>query len=260
MDDSKGLEVGTPNLGGRRGVLSDWMTQRWVQLTGKRVDLSDYPWLEGPIGDVELIGSAFFRRLAEKKDLDFVADGPGRGLINDFSRLRGPACRPENVDPRVVTFYENTAEFEFDIWSEWCGAFRPFGGALAAIFSRRFQQLNAPLSPLDTKLGITSDVVQLKERSGGHVMCAPSRKPFACTPTPRVRCARTTTSGSGECDFCAFTTGCESVPVPEGSAPISRDTGHCIRAPRDISEGRGYPGCRWARCARTRRVATGTMR
>jgi hypothetical protein len=128
------------------------MTQRWVQLTGKRVDLSDYSWLEGPIGDVELVGSAFFRRLAEKKDLDFVADGPGRGLINDFSRLRGPACRPENVDPRVVTFYENTAEFEFDIWSEWCGAFRPFGGALAAIFSRRLQQLNVPLSPLDTKL------------------------------------------------------------------------------------------------------------
>jgi hypothetical protein len=39
----------------------------------------------GPVGDVELIGSAFFRRLAEKKNLEFVADGPGRGLIADFS-------------------------------------------------------------------------------------------------------------------------------------------------------------------------------
>lgn len=161
MSDSKGLELRTPNLGGRRGVLSDWITQRWVQLTGKGVNLSDCPWLEGPVGDVELIGSAFFRRLAEKKNLDFVADGPGRGLIADFSCLRGPAFDPSNVDVRVAAFYENTADFEFDVWSEWCGAFRPFGSALAAIFSRRLQQLNVPLSPLDTKLGITSNVVQL---------------------------------------------------------------------------------------------------
>lgn len=157
MNDAKDLELRTPNLGGRRGVLSDWITQRWVQLTGKSVTLSDYPWLEGPIGDVDLIGSAFFRRLAEKKNLDFVADGPGRGLIDDFSRLSGPACSPNDVDARVVAFYQNTAEFEFDIWSEWCGVFRPFGGALAVIFNRRLQQLNVPLSPLDTKLGITSE-------------------------------------------------------------------------------------------------------
>jgi hypothetical protein len=43
MTDSKGFEVRTPNLGGRRGVLSDWITQRWVQLTGKSVELRDYP-------------------------------------------------------------------------------------------------------------------------------------------------------------------------------------------------------------------------
>src|SRR5262249_1769475 len=123
-----------PRLGERRGVLSDWTTQRWVQLTGKRVALSDYPWLEGPVGDVDVIGSAFFRRLAERKHLQFVDDGPGRGLLADFSRVGGPMCNPEHVDRRVITFYEDTAEFEFDVWSEWCGAFRPFGGALATIF------------------------------------------------------------------------------------------------------------------------------
>ena len=148
MSDSTGLELRIPSLGGRRGVLSDWTTQRWVQLTGKSVNLRDCPWLEGPVGDVGLIGSAFFRRLAERKNLDFVADGPGRGLLDDFSGLSGPACNTNDVDPRVAAFYENTSEFEFHIWSEWCGAFRPFGGALAAIFSRRLQQLNVPLSPL----------------------------------------------------------------------------------------------------------------
>ena len=209
---------------------------------------------------------------------------------------QGPAFNPNDVDARVAAFYEKTADFEFDVWSEWCGAFRPFGGALAAIFSRRLQQLNVPLSPLDTKLGITSNVVQLKEQSGrivytawvrdvvatkrtlyagsysichvpgypgpcvkvvfplpngsamvimrpesgpdgsftvrsvgvrfgdpgfyfsskrsqaagGHVTCARSRKPFACTRMPRARYAPTMTSASGELGFCVCTTGCES--------------------------------------------------
>jgi len=235
------------------------MTQRWVQLTGKRVDLSDYPWLEGPIGDVELIGSAFFRRLAERKDLDFVADGPGRGLINDFSRLRGPACSPENVDPRVVTFYENTAEFEFDIWSEWCRAFRPFGGALAAIFSRRLQQLNVPLSPLDTKLGITSDVVQLKERSGRVVYTAWVRDVVATQ--------RTLYAGSySVCNVPGYPGPCVKVvfPLPNGSAIVimrpesSPDGSFTVRSAGARFGDPGFyffveekPGRGWARHVRT---------
>jgi hypothetical protein len=170
--ESSGFQLRTPNLGGRRGPLSDWITQRWVQFTGKRVALKDHPWLEGPVGDVEVIGSAFFRRLAEKKNLQLVVDGKGRGLVENFSLLRGPTCDPDCVDRRVTMFYENTADFDFDVWSEWCGAFRPFGGVLAAVFSRRLQQLNVPLSPLDTKLGITSDVVQLRDQFGRVVYTA----------------------------------------------------------------------------------------
>ncbi len=216
MNDSKGFELRTPSLGDRRGALSDWVTQRWVQLTGESVTLSDCPWLEGPVGDVGLIGSAFFRRLAERKNLDFVADGPGRGLIDDFSRLSGPACRPNDVDVRVIAFYENTADFEFDIWSEWCGAFRPFGGALAAIFSRRLQQLNVPLSPLDTKLGITSDVVQLKERSSGQVV-------YTAWVRDVVSTKRTLYAGSySVCHVPGYPGPCVKVvfPLPNGSAMV----------------------------------------
>ncbi len=215
MNDSKDLDLRTPNLGGRRGALSDWITQRWVQLTGRSVNLGDYPWLAGPVGDVDLIGSAFFRRLAEKKNLEFVADGPGRGLIDDFSRLSGPGCNPNDVDARVIRFYENTAEFEFDIWSEWCGAFRPFGGALAVIFSRRLQQLNVPLSPLDTKLGITSDVVQLKERSGQVVYTAWVRDV--------VLTKRTLYAGSySVCHVPGYPGPCVKVvfPLPNGNATV----------------------------------------
>jgi hypothetical protein len=55
------------------------------------------------------------------------------------------------------------------VWAEWCGGFRPFGSLLAMVFSRRLQQLNVPLSPLDTSRGITSDVLQLVDPSSGEV-------------------------------------------------------------------------------------------
>ena len=45
-------------------------------------------------------------------------------------------------------------------------AFRPFGWLLALLFSRRLQQLNVPLSPLDTSLGITNSVLKLRDARG----------------------------------------------------------------------------------------------
>ena len=58
-------------------------------------------------------------------------------------------------------FYEQTSAFGMDAWAEWNGMFRPFGKLLATLFSRRLQQLNVPISALDTSRGITSEVVQL---------------------------------------------------------------------------------------------------
>ena len=99
------------------------------------------------------------------------------------------------------------------MWSEWCGAFRPFGGALAAIFSRRLQQLNVPLSALDTKLGITSQVVQLRERSGRIVYTAWVRDV--------VSTGRTLYAGTySVCRVPGAPGGCVKVvfPLPHGSA------------------------------------------
>jgi hypothetical protein len=31
------IQIRTPDLGGRRGVLSDWVTQQWVRATGRRI-------------------------------------------------------------------------------------------------------------------------------------------------------------------------------------------------------------------------------
>jgi hypothetical protein len=47
-------------LGEKHGNLSDWVTQRWVQVTGRRLALSEYPWLDGPIGNTLEIGRDYF--------------------------------------------------------------------------------------------------------------------------------------------------------------------------------------------------------
>jgi hypothetical protein len=149
-----------------RGALVDRTTQRWVKFTGRRVDLDECLWLRGPVGDVDVIGTNFFARLADREGLTVVTDGPPRGLVENFEDLAESACDLLQLDAQIAEFYEQASEYEFALWSEWHGGFRPFGGALAAIFTRRLQQLNVPLSPLDTSQGISTSVVQLVDGAG----------------------------------------------------------------------------------------------
>ena len=198
-----------------RGALVDRTTQRWVRATGRRVALDEYPWLEGPVGDVDVIGTEFFARFADREGLTMVTCGPPRGLVDNFEALAGPACDPSRVDARVAEFYEQASEYEFDVWSEWRGGFRPFGNALAAIFSRRLQQLNVPLSPLDTSRGISTDVVQLVDSRGAVQQTAWVREIVASK--------RTLYAGSYSlCRVHGFDGPCVKVafPLPNGSANV----------------------------------------
>ena len=155
-----------------RGAVSDRVTQQWVWTTGRRVDAAAARWLDGPVGDPEGIGGDFFRVWAEREGLAVVEDGAPRGLIPDFRRLEGPSFDPSAVHPDVRRFYEETSAFELEAWSEWRGPFRAFGWLLARLFSRRLQQLNVPLRPLDTSLGTSSEVLHLLGPDGGVVMAA----------------------------------------------------------------------------------------
>ncbi|HEX8430087.1 MAG TPA: hypothetical protein VF625_02325 [Longimicrobium sp.] len=158
-------------LGESRGYLTDYVTQRWVQLTGQPVDLGADPWLAGPVGHARGIGREFFAELARREGLE-LHHGAGsheRGLISDFGALAAPDFDPERVDPAVIDFYARTSAYELDAWAEWRGTFRPFGSLLGRLFSRRLQQLNMPLSALDTSRGVTSAVVQLIDPATGQV-------------------------------------------------------------------------------------------
>lgn len=159
-------------LGERRGALTDWTTQQWVRFTGRQLAAPDLDWLDGPIGTPHGIGSRFFDDWAARRGLMIERERGPRGLLPDLDALAGPTFDPAAVHPEVRRFYETTSEYDMDAWSEWCGAFRPFGGLLAALFSRRLQQLNVPLGPLDTSEGTTSDVVHLLEPGTGAVAMA----------------------------------------------------------------------------------------
>lgn len=155
-----------------RGALSDWLSQQWVRFTGRRADLAETPWLDGPTGDPTGIGGDFFERWAERKGLDVQREVSPRGLLPDFDQLAGPSFDPEAVHPDVRRFYEETSNYELEAWSEWCGPFRPFGWLLARVFSRRLQQLNVPLDPLDTSEGTSSEVLHLVRPSGEFILAA----------------------------------------------------------------------------------------
>ncbi|MDB6173691.1 MAG: hypothetical protein JWL59_3002 [Chthoniobacteraceae bacterium] len=157
------------SLGSKRGYLSDWITQRWVQFTGRRVSLASEPWLAGPIAPTTGIGPDYFAALAGTEGLRLEQTDNAAGIISNFATLRGAAFEPSNVHPSVTRFYEQTSAYELDAWAEWCGLFRPFGWLLAVLFSRRLQQLNVPLSGLDTSKGLTSEVLQFIDPASGSI-------------------------------------------------------------------------------------------
>jgi len=156
-------------LGSKRGYLSDWVTQCWVKLTGRKLNLSFEKWLEGPCGKTVGIGSEFFEDYACESNLVIQPESDEHGLIEDFRSLSAPDFEPSTIDPAVVYFYEHTANYELEAWAEWSGPFRFFGKLLSSMFSRRLQQLNVPLNGLDTSRGMTNKVLKLTDPDTGTV-------------------------------------------------------------------------------------------
>jgi hypothetical protein len=93
-------------LGERRGHAIDWVTQRWVQLTGRRLGLTQAPWLSGPCGSVRGIGPDFFERRGETHGLTVLPSRPDDGLIDDgMGVLKAAAFDLATLHPRINDFY-----------------------------------------------------------------------------------------------------------------------------------------------------------
>lgn len=148
-------------LGKKRGYLQDWITQLWVKATGRRIDPSSHQWLLGPVGNTDKIGDTFIAMLCEKDALAIEKNGKDFGLMSSVNEWGLPEKELALLNKQVADFYEHTINYNFEVWSSWCGAFYPFGKLLNLIFSRRLQQLNLPLKPLDSAKGIQSNIIKL---------------------------------------------------------------------------------------------------
>jgi hypothetical protein len=156
--------VRSPNLGSALA----WLIQQSVYRTGRPVALAALPWLDGPLGTGK-IGAAIYADFASQRRLTLSRDHAEAGLLADFERLKGPTFDPALVDPAIHEFYEHTARFTFDVWSQWHGPLQPFAKLLVALVSRDMEQFNFLLTPLETSRGITSEIIRLVDPATGEV-------------------------------------------------------------------------------------------
>lgn len=202
-------------LGDKRGYLTDWVTQKWVRLTGRTINLNTESWLQGPIGETNQIGESYFENLSQKTRFKLVINSKETGLIEDFSILGNSTFSPEEIHLKIRDFYEHTTKYNLDVWSQWCGAFKPFGWLIAALFSRRLQQLNLPISPLETSRGITSDIIRIIDESDNIVGTGWLRKLIATSSVIYAGVYST-------CQPSKFPVRCMKVvfPLPNGNAAV----------------------------------------
>lgn len=135
---------------------------------GRLVRLEDHDWLDGPAGKTRRIGRNFFDELARDEDMTLEREVPESGLLR-FEDLSAPGFDAARVQPLIADFYNRTTAYSLSLWSTWRGPFKPFGWLVSSLFARRLGQLNMPLDPLDSAQGITSCVVQLRERATGRL-------------------------------------------------------------------------------------------
>jgi hypothetical protein len=140
----------------------DLISRSAMLATSRRVPRDSVPWLLGPMAGHDVVGHGWVERAAAELG-GRTSRSPDHGLLPSFASLRGPGFEPSEVDPLIADFYERTASWSLDLWSEWSALAWPFGRAITALWSRRLQQLSLPMRPLDVSMGMDSDVVHIHD-------------------------------------------------------------------------------------------------
>jgi len=149
--------------------LVGWIGARFIYLLiwifGRTYRREDAAWLDGPIGG-PTIGDATYREVCEAEGLSIERHACDGGLVPSFEQLRSPSFDPMQVHPRVREFYEQTANFGMDVWSQTYFPAKIVLWLLVRTISRQVNQLNFPLSPLDTSRGIVSEIISMRRPDG----------------------------------------------------------------------------------------------
>jgi hypothetical protein len=187
-----------------------------LRLSGRCVAKRAAPWLDSPLGPRGIIGEELYPWLAEREQLELRVGRAAAGLLENFGALAGPQFDPGRVRPEIRHFYEHTTAYQLETWGEVALLPRFFLWGLVTFVSRRMNQLNFPLCPLDLCRGMSSDVVELLHpRTGERVHTGWLRKVVA---TGSVIYAGFYTIGRVD----GFNNPCVKVmfPVPRGCSTV----------------------------------------
>ena len=197
------------------GALLEQGIRLWVCLTGKALNPSEAPWLNSPIGFPGRIGNEFYDQLAEREGLK-IGKSTEAGLLPSFDLLKGPNFDPTLVRPEIRDFYEHTARFHLEAWSEAGLVSSIFLWGLVTFVSRRMDQLNFPLSPLELSAGMKSEVIELDDRQTGKRIYTGWLRTMVATGKIIYAGLYSTTTPEGYPGPCVKV----SFPVPQGSSTV----------------------------------------
>lgn len=144
----------------------DRFTRTFWRTVGRPVDLDgEHAWLAAPTHSSAVIGDRWLDAAAAEMGCS-VTYPPEGGLLPDLSVLDGPGFRAGDLHPAVREFYESTAAWRMEVWTQWSPVFLPAGELVSRHFGRRVQQLALPTRPLDVAHGMDSRVAVLRDAAG----------------------------------------------------------------------------------------------
>jgi hypothetical protein len=136
-----------------------------IRLFGRPYRRAELPWLDGPFGG-DQIGEAPYQEAADAEQLTLDRQPADGGLLPSFAALDGEGFDAGAVHPLIREFYEHTTWFAMDVWSRTSFPANLALALLVTTISRQVNQLNFPLSPLESARGISSEIILLRRADG----------------------------------------------------------------------------------------------
>ena len=145
----------------------DRFTRAFWRAVGRPVDLAgEHAWLDAPMHSGSVIGDGWLGDAATSYG-GVLRDGDAdAGLLADMAALDGPGFSAADLRAPIRDFYEHTAGWRMEVWTQWSPLFQPGGELVSRLFGRRVQQLALPTRPLDVALGLDSRVTVLTDADG----------------------------------------------------------------------------------------------
>src|SRR5262249_48098081 len=136
-----------------------------IRIFGRTHRRADIEWLLGPVGG-DVIGGTPYREVAAAEGLTVEREARDGGLVPSFEQLRSETFDPGELQPAVRDFYEHTTAYAMDVWSQTYFPSKIALYLLVKTISRQVNQLNFPLSPLETARGLVSEIITIRRPDG----------------------------------------------------------------------------------------------